>query len=92
MPLLAIDEKQSKELAIAMHEVMKLHDIKLDPRIVAYLNLAGVAGAIYIPKVIAAYAMRKAAEAKQTKPASGAVDLRQKVVDSQTSSAMQWGG
>lgn len=66
----AITMEQGEALTAAVSEVMAQYKIKPNPKVTAWLNLAGVVGIVYIPKALAfkelAAAKRKHAAPVQT--------------------------
>lgn len=63
---LALDHKESQLLAESVAEVQSFYGNTLDPKIVAWVGLIGVAGSIYGPRV-AAFKLRKAMEKEQAR-------------------------
>lgn len=63
---LALDRTESKLLAESVAEVQSFYGNTLDPKIVAWVGLIGVAGSIYGPR-IAAIKLRKTLENEQKK-------------------------
>jgi len=54
--MIALDETESKKLAGAIVQVTELYDVKMvDEKTMAWLNLAGVAGTIYGPRLGAVF-------------------------------------
>lgn len=60
-PELALEEQEAKLLAEAVAEVQSHYNMTVDPKIVAWIGLAGVCGSLYGPR-IAAYKLRKMTE------------------------------
>jgi hypothetical protein len=58
-PALEISEPESEQLAIAIGDIMALYSLTPNPKVMAWLQLAGVAGAIYVPRGAAIYASMK---------------------------------
>lgn len=50
---LELDEDEAKKLAKAIQEVGKHYNLPMDPKKIAIANLVAVAGAIYVPRIIA---------------------------------------
>lgn len=53
-PELMLDPRESEQMAKAIAEVQRHYPMVVDPKIVAWTNLAAVAGMIYIPRVVSA--------------------------------------
>lgn len=68
IPELAITEDEGKNLARAIADVQAHYGAVLDPKTQAWVNLAIVAGATYVPRVGMAR-MRMQAEQKRATPA-----------------------
>lgn len=63
---LAIDKKEADMLASAINDVQKFYDVQASAEVLLWVNVFGVAAAVYGPR-IAAVMMRKRAE-KESKP------------------------
>jgi hypothetical protein len=64
-PMVMLDEEsEAKPLADAIAEVLTFYDLAIDPKHAALLNLAFVAGAIYVPKIILIKMAKKDREAE----------------------------
>ncbi len=67
---LEIDNEEAAMLSQAVTEVAAHYSVAIDPKVMAWIGFAGVAGAIYGPR-IGAYKLRKSIEkgsaAKETK-------------------------
>lgn len=62
-PLLEITDKEAKQLASALKDIMAVHSINVSPSTLAYAKLIGAVGMIYGPRV----AMMTAAKAAERK-------------------------
>lgn len=69
-PELELTEEELKKLATAMARVSSLYDDRINPKLVAWVDLACVAGAVYGPRAIAIGARMKqeAAAARRAAP------------------------
>jgi len=56
---IALDDKDAKLLAESIGNVTQHYHATVDPKTLAWLGLAGVIGAIYVPRVMALMATRK---------------------------------
>lgn len=65
-PLWAITDKNGEDITDAVLDVFDQYKIKIDPKTVCWLNLLGVASAIYAPRITATIAVTRmqAAQAK----------------------------
>lgn len=61
-PIWEISDGESKSLAVAILEIEKQYPTKIDPRALAWMNLAGVLGAVYGTRL---FAMRMEASARK---------------------------
>lgn len=59
--IMEIEEAQAESMAAAITEVMAQYKIKPNPKIVAWANLAGIAAAVYAPKILIITALKKQA-------------------------------
>jgi hypothetical protein len=77
-PELVLDEGEAKALADAAAKVAGHYNHTIDPRTVAWVNLAMVAGGIYGTRVFAIRARHRAAQAgpKQAPPLRNVVDFK----------------
>lgn len=67
--LCAISEEQSEALTDAVFSVAEQYDLKANPKLVAWANLAAVAGMIYAPKVMMIRALRAHNQRQAQEPA-----------------------
>lgn len=51
-PELAIGKDEAEKLASAINQVQQYYPMTVDPKTMAWLNLAGIAGMIYVPRLI----------------------------------------
>lgn len=58
----AIDDGEAENLARALVDVLKHRKVKLDRETLAWGNFLSVAGAVYLPRIIAVLAKRRAAQ------------------------------
>jgi len=65
---LNISGDEAEALAVAISDVLQYHDIVVNPKAAAYLNLLTVAGMIYLPKGYAIYQRKKAAAIQPQQP------------------------
>jgi hypothetical protein len=56
-PLIAINEAEATDLAKALDEIARLHEITINPKIAAYGNLIAVCGIVYGGRVMMVRAM-----------------------------------
>lgn len=63
-PEVALDPAEADQLAKALADLEAQYPTQIDPRVMAWLNFAGVAGLIVAPRVFA-YRMRAAQERQQ---------------------------
>lgn len=63
-PTVAISEAESKRLAGALANVAKQYDMRFNPAVVAWMQLAGVSTAIYAPRIAVNIAQKKQARAQ----------------------------
>ena len=73
LPELAIEREESKMLAESLADVSAFYNQVVDPKLVAWIGLAGVVGKLYGPRVMA-YKMRKMIE-KKNRPKSTAPNV-----------------
>jgi len=73
-PELELADAEAKGLADAVAKVSALYDTKMNPRVLAWMNLAMVAGGIYGTRVWAIRA-RLNKDAEKAPPAPNVVDL-----------------
>jgi hypothetical protein len=66
---LEIDEKQAKELGDAIRDVQKHYPMDINPKTLAWLNLAAVAGFIYIPAAMKIARRQPREKQERTAPA-----------------------
>lgn len=67
MPELELDEGEAKELTAALAEVNSFYSQAVDPKVIAWMGLIGVAGKIYGPRV-GAFMLRRKIEAATKAP------------------------
>lgn len=67
-PLVEISQPESVKLASALANVAKHYDFKINPAIMAWLQLVGVGAAIYGPRVAVTIATKKQSKASVTVP------------------------
>ena len=63
--IMEIEEAQAESMAAAITEVMAQYKIKPNPKVVAWANLAGIAAAVYAPKILIITAIKRQAAQKQ---------------------------
>jgi len=73
--LLNITQKEAGDLAAALKEIAKHHQITIDPKTQAYAELAIVAGMIYTPRVLLTMQAKKQAKAAQVPQASSGANV-----------------
>lgn len=61
---MALDPVEAENLAKALAELERHYPTSIDPRVMAWINFAGVAGMIYGPRVFA-FQMRKSNEREE---------------------------
>lgn len=91
VPEIALDKNEAEMLAKALVELEAQYPTQVDPRVLAWLNLAGVAGMIYGSRVFA-YRMRKEnekAEKEQERPSGDVAAMIQRPNASSTKSSLR---
>ncbi len=73
-PELALDEDEAKLLGKALLQVEQQFPTKIDPRMIALVNLAGSLGIVYGPRIVA-IRMRVSEERKAKKPKADIVQF-----------------
>lgn len=66
-PELEIAEEEAKELTAALAEVNSFYSQVVDPKLIAWMGLIGVAGKVYGPR-LGAFMIRRRMEAAMQKP------------------------
>lgn len=64
----SLEREEAAKLSKAIQEVNKHYMVAIDPKKIAIVNLCAVAGAIYIPRIIATNAEHKAKQAANPQP------------------------
>lgn len=70
-PELAIEESEAKELTAALAEVNSFYGQTVDPKVIAWMGLIGVAGKVYGPRVGAFMLRRDMEKRAAPKPEPG---------------------
>ena len=60
-PAWALTPAEAKNLAVSLAEIARQYSVSVNPKVAAGLQLAGVAAAIYLPRMLAIRAKREAA-------------------------------
>jgi len=71
LPELALDDKESAELASAFANFAREFDFEPNPKVMAAIELIGVAGFIYVPRVVRISARVKQAKARRAQTING---------------------
>lgn len=69
-PELALDPQESKQLAVASAAVASMYAVEIDPKMVAWANLIGAVGMVYIPRAYLIADRRKKERGPRPEPAS----------------------
>lgn len=73
-PAWILTPAEAKNLAVSLAEIARQYSVSVNPKVAAGLQLAGVAAAIYLPRMLAIRAKRETAqrEAARSAPATSA--------------------
>ena len=82
-PLIEINKSEAEKLASALANVAKHYDFKVNPAVMAWVQLIGVGAAVYGPRIALTMSVKKAAKKEQA--------ANQPIVSRETQPAQQAG-